>query len=599
MRCCVTKYIVTLITIVVSLHYYCQVNDCSGNLQQVCHYTTPKVWDSILSSKVPAYNEYVSPGLLQVKEKYSTYIQPHLSPYCSIVHEKVITPSIACSKKTFAKIKFSPFRECLSKHGSTVQKKVNLYYNIYIQPYYVKFVQPYTNKLCPFVAPVCHQVKNQFDTFKQMVGAQYSTLQGKIADKVSSISSSVSASVSTSVTTATTTATSTVTDSIVEERDYNEDEEEIDTDTETSTVIKTVTVDTEEPIATATPADVSSSDVDINEQAALQADFENWSNTISNKIESITKLFDKDVNKFMKKTLNEKKDMFSDKIGNLNSETEAIFAKLNKAIQDISCIKGEDPVTGEIIYFNKDGTTQIEKYVDRPFVRELFEEAHNSLNDLISDIQHEEESLIDQINKRVQLIREEHLDLYEDWADTMINEWSKRMAYVDVVAAHLNNEENGDDEGEANDSDENWKKFLSVKKQAINSRDELITHPAKVEPLENFFNEIQETLKLLSKDAGEYLYILRSKANLEFQAREEEEGKKEESQVSDETEVEAESTPTEEEEQPEVTAETEIEVEEVTATETEIETATEIETEYVAEETNIPEDSAVEQDQEE
>ena len=99
----------------------------------------------------------------------------------------------------------------------------------------------------------------------------------------------------------------------------------------------------------------------------------------------------------------------------------------------------------------------------------------------------------------------------------MVNEWSKRLAYVDVMDADSGSNAN------SGVSEENWKKFLKIKRQIINRRDEFAVHPVSMDEVIKFTNMVQNTLMLINRENGEYLYILRSKANLAFQKREKEE----------------------------------------------------------------------------
>ena len=69
-------------------------------------------------------------------------------------------------------------------------------------------------------------------------------------------------------------------------------------------------------------------------------------------------------------------------------------------------------------------------------------------------------------------------------------------------------------------------------------------HPVSMDEVIKFSHMVQNTLLMINRENGEYLYILRSKANLAFQKREAEE--KEMAEMDDE---EAEETQVQEETQ--------------------------------------------------
>lgn len=217
----------------------------------------------------------------------------------------------------------------------------------------------------------------------------------------------------------------------------------------------------------------------------------------------------------------------------MSNSSQDSYEDISKKIEDIDCITEIDPKTGEKIYFDKTGTTQLPVYVDRELMRDLFDHANSLGLTVVSQINAEVGNLDSDVYFAVEGMRRQYAEIYEEWANVMVNEWSKRLAYIDVMDA---------DTGKNSDgavSEENWKKFLKVKRQIIGRREEFATHPVSMDEVIKFSTMVQNTLMMINRENGEYLYILRSKANLAFQKREKEEAEMEAFDAEDEEDVQA------------------------------------------------------------
>lgn len=311
--------------------------------------------------------------------------------------------------------------------------------------------------------------------------------------------------------------------------DYDEDYYEEETIFITSTVLETVTLSDDRfqmtPASASAPEDTQEASLDIPITELVQDEFQAWSNTIESKANKTIEQFDQEIQSFVKAKLEEVHPRMIKTLQDISNSTQEYYQKINLAILDVECTPAVDPTTGEHIYFNRAGT-QLREYITRPLMREYFSATRDHLDQRIEHVKNELERIVAEVNSAVEDTRQEHLEVYEEWGDVMVSEWSKRMAYVDVVAAM-------DDENMDEQQHENWKSFLRLKKQVIHTRDSLMEHPAKLEDLEKFLREIQFTLKALQRESGEYLYILRSKANLAFQAREKLEREREEEERLD------------------------------------------------------------------
>ena len=313
------------------------------------------------------------------------------------------------------------------------------------------------------------------------------------------------------------------------------DEESLTT-TSTQTVIKTITFDQEQASAVASctheenaSANIEdSTDINVNEQALLQEDFDMWSETILQKTQDVIRLFEKDVSKYINSKLGEETKHFKLKFKSLDDESKKLFSKISLAINDIDCVEGIDSETGRIIFFDKSGSTEISQYITRELVREYFNETRSTLDEQTHTMEENLSQITEEIEKRVNAIREENVEVFEEWGDIIVNEWSKRMAYVDVINAHMGADDDTTLDEEEKRSSVNWRKFLMGKKQIVESREKLAHHSADLSRVKDFRQKVQRKILSFTQESGEFLYILRSKANLQFQERERKERERKE-----------------------------------------------------------------------
>lgn len=509
-----------LAALTVSLHYYCQINECSTELQQICHYTTPSSWNELLLKHNTLYRESLSPALLSVHEEYSSRIKPHLLTLGGDIHHKVYSPVVASVKKQYAEFDYQKHCDWISKKTAGIRRQLWFYYNVVVKPYaqkliyYCKIDQVCSKvhaKLGPFLERirfVWYYLEVYTTKARSSLTQGYSDLKslyfhsshwmtdGKFSEKSNEEAELSSSSDSESET----------------ETEEEDDYEEIETSTMTSTVLVTVTLGADEKAIASGGADTS---LEVSEQDLLQDDFNAWSHVIDKKSSNIIKLFNKDVDKYVDRKLGELEPIFQNKTQTLSKEAQRHFQIINKAIQEINSTTGTDPETGETIFFDQTGTTQLADYITRPLMRSHFNETRSHLDELTQTIKDSLSELVEEVEKKVQIIRDDLVEVYEEWGDVMISEWTKRLAYIDVVSGHF------EADSEENDiSAENWKKFLKLKKQVIVARDELAQHPAELKQLKEFLRKVEYILQIVTKESGEYLYILRSRANLAFQDRE-------------------------------------------------------------------------------
>ncbi|CAI4061444.1 hypothetical protein SKDZ_07G0380 [Saccharomyces kudriavzevii ZP591] len=527
------KLITILIVLVSSLQYYCQSN--SGNIscertQAVCHYTNPRAWNAYLSGASEFYNDMISPRFGAVAHKYDTAVKPVIDAVVIKVNKVAIQPAFKvihsqCKRwhcgKYYQLARSQAVRArrfCLIKYNAFVKPSVEKYFDAKFRSQLRATALKYKNIVHYYCTVISRCIKSRYDS---IVGNTEEKLMGAFKSKdTHGIHGSTTQEPSTE-------------DSILTMETKGFEEEQITT-TSTQTVVETITLDQEQDseIASLTHEDEASTeiegstDVNVNEQALLQEDFDVWGETISQKTQDVIRLFEKDVSKYISGKLGEETKQFKLKFQSLDEESREFFSKISLAIDDIDCMEGIDSETGKKIFFDKSGSTQISQYISRKLVREYFNETRTTLDRLTHAIEEDLSQITKEIEKKVNAIREENVEVFEEWGDIIVNEWSKRMAYVDVINAHMGAGDDTTLEEEEAKSSVNWKKFLKGKKQIIESRDKLAHHAADLSRVNEFRQKVQKKILSFTQESGEFLYILRSKANLQFQERERKEREK-------------------------------------------------------------------------
>ncbi|GAV49726.1 hypothetical protein ZYGR_0P03720 [Zygosaccharomyces rouxii] len=615
-----TKFFLLLVVTTCSLHYYCQIGQCSTQLQRVCHYTTPSVWDELLVEKNEFYREQLNPKvkvlkshISQINSHYQDKVLPKLVDLGNRFYFDIVSPRIDNVCEFWEEFELKPYRERSLNQIRKVRQRIWFYYSVYLKPNLTKLDNQYAlsdkygkvhNKIAPFVAEIAQNFQNVYHQAAAKVHPHWENLRRTVNAKWEPISSSLwqrcrtneicfktnaqlkniwknlklgcdylsiyvhdalspysdglesnvratkakskskprvnasasargnaragakagakagTSEISASATAdPTTSASATVTAGF--EDDYDDEEPLY---TSTSTIMLTVTMSTDQNELSPSQ-NTANAELGISEQDAIKDEFEAWFKVVDQKSSGVVKTFNKEVNKYLHHRVQQLDSIFQNKTKTVSEVLQNRYKNLNRAIQDINCTCETDTDAGNQTCFDSTGTTQLSEYITRSKMRELFAEAHSTLDQSMLQLKQDLEPIAQEVESRVSLIREEMVEVYEEWGDAMVSEWSKRLAYIDVVAGHL------DDNGASTDeeSSENWRKFLNLKKQVIKARDELAEHPADLHEIKQFVKKVHYLIEVLAKEAGEYLYILRARANLAFQAREQESKQREDS----------------------------------------------------------------------
>lgn len=501
---CIARTVILFIVLLTTLRYSCNNGYTPEQLNCLCYYSQIGVLDGLLTEKYPV--------------AYKSMVRDPMKPKIDWVHDQF---NIGCSYLTDKIDENESLRQLVMGYKERSSIAINqvilrgkFLWNHLTNSYEL---DAKLGKIAEFWNTIKTSLIKYFVCSKSHIVSMIESFNEKYSNLT--VSSSVASPLTISIdhTSSLDVRTETM------ESDF---EDEDDTLTITSTIFKTVTSVSHQSSSQAISTNISDSsitngtniedfsdDIVLKEQDIIQRQFDDWTNSIEKKVESIIRVFDKIVNETVIDLTNQTETALKPKFQRFLNKTETYFRNITSATKDIDCKMEIDPASGKALYFDKDGNAQLKAYIDRQYVRDIFHDLNQMNAEFVDLIDDELKLLMRKVNEKVEQIRGEYVDIYEEWGNVMVNEWSKRLVYADIV--------NGDtDENKSND---NWRHFLRVKEHIIQSRDDLLNHEVILDYVKTFIKRVDYSLKMLLKENGEYTYILRSKANLAFQKREKEE----------------------------------------------------------------------------
>ena len=507
---CFKKLLTLLLVTTVGLHYcYCghNINEVSNNaviecpqLPQFCHYTSLTIWDDLLMKNSKYYKNIINP---LITENYKTVLYPN---YLNLREKVVLYYNIYLSEHI--NNMNNNIQKLIKKneHIQTLNAELFQYYNNYKHKLYGLFLWSNNfydlmkNELQNYLTLIIENLRMVYYFILEQYRQYELTKKEKLNSKMSSpVPTPVAEFTSQVVDIPETTSILNKKINVVNE--------------------KTNLVSKEEE----THEDVP---VEVSDWEMAQDEFKAWYNTVDSKSANVFKLLDKEIETFLKERIKIWEPSLTPMIDNFQEEISSHFSKLLQTIEDIECTSDIDPETNQVIYFDKNGETQLPEFVTGQLVSNLFRDVESQFQALENEINTNLISNVDTIDEDLKMIHDQHVEIYEEWGDVMITEWSKRMAFIDIVAMHMDTKE-----GEQDHSQQYWKDFLKLKKQVIKTRDTLVNYPIKLTVINEFLADIQKELGKLRKESNEYMLILRAKSSLLFEKREKREAEILEEQI--------------------------------------------------------------------
>lgn len=438
--------------------------------------------------------------------------------YSIFAFEKIVEYSnkLIISTKSFYSGKINPF---ISKN---IIPKINLFYSKFVEKHYNAYLQPYVILIKAQITKYYNllRVNEILSLSKDLLNSSYKELDERFSEiqdeetPVINIGKPL--------------------------RTYKDVEtEETTTDVETEYKAAETKVETTEA-STETKTDVKHVEVKKDEDNAevvlsLGDEISNWEYFINETILNIFKNFEISIEGLEEKLLTETKPQITEKLQNLSRKLQLDYIDVNKVIYNID----SHPAileNGEPVELDKGG-----KIIDHRISRQEFRDLLAIYKDFAAaeaeNIQEFLTSKIKELENDIDVERKLIIDIYEEFAEVSITEFSKKMMYSTYSNKFnkISNAEKIEDSDSENFKD--WKQYIKVKNYLIEQRDALIKKQTELAAINKYIFEIQSTLKTFIHESGSYYAILRAKANIEFQEREGREKHNEEEELDETTTI--------------------------------------------------------------
>ncbi|EJS43870.1 YFR039C [Saccharomyces arboricola H-6] len=238
----------------------------------------------------------------------------------------------------------------------------------------------------------------------------------------------------------------------------------------------------------------SYADLEMCEPSSLKMEYEAWIKAIDTKVSRAVTVLDSEIHSmFEAQVLNKTKEV-ANRLDGINKTVGEQLSFLDSKIKDINCTSKFDPIQNKIKYFDETGQFELETYITKSSITSILKNYKLHLSNVEKSLSHALDSFLTEMAKVAESIRLENVEVYEEWADIMISQWSQRMAYMDIRSLNLKNQYDAE---YIDENHSNWHAFLDLKKKVISERKRLIKHDLDMtlilESISKFKTEFQNT----------------------------------------------------------------------------------------------------------
>lgn len=273
---------------------------------------------------------------------------------------------------------------------------------------------------------------------------------------------------------------------------------------------------TDATVSTDRSLETTADSEDAELTVSLADEISSWRSFIDSTVDNIFKNFDKSISQLEQEKVDEARPHVTELLQNLSQTSNRDYAYINRVIYDINSTtvileNGEEAeldLAGNII----------DHKISRQEIRDLLAEKSGYLKVLADKVNTELQKAATQIEEYLEVERKLIIDIFEEFAEVAINEFSKKMMYSSFSNAFKKIDQAGLEDDDENFSD--WKEYVKAKNFLIKRREELIARKPDFAIINKLTREVAFTMKTLEQDSGNGFAILRAKANLAFQARE-------------------------------------------------------------------------------
>lgn len=173
-------------------------------------------------------------------------------------------------------------------------------------------------------------------------------------------------------------------------------------------------------------------ELEIYEPESLKVEYEAWIKAIESKVRRAVALLDSEIHSTFEAQVRNKSTEITNRLDDLNKTVGEQLRFLDSRIKDINCTSKFDPERSKIKYFDESGQFELEAYVTKSSITSILKNYKLHLLDFENSLFCSLDSFLTEMAKLAESIRLENVEVYEEWGDIMVSQWSQRMAYMDI-----------------------------------------------------------------------------------------------------------------------------------------------------------------------
>lgn len=229
-------------------------------------------------------------------------------------------------------------------------------------------------------------------------------------------------------------------------------------------------------------------------------EIELWSFAIDSKLNNTIDHIYSDIDNLIQ----EENDNFTVYVHDFINTHQLNNTSIKDAISDIDCYW--DGTLSKYVKQNSNSNLQIvNQYITKPVITNLILGNYKFLNDSVSQLNDKLVQFNETVRFEIEQIVDFNIENFEEWAETIITEWSQRMSQMDILQRDW--------------SLDQWDHFLTMKRKILNFHQHLLTWSPNLERLDRILQSQQSEIDTFYKIQEKSLQDLQDQSTRQFQLR--------------------------------------------------------------------------------
>ncbi|ODV97869.1 hypothetical protein PACTADRAFT_14370 [Pachysolen tannophilus NRRL Y-2460] len=472
----------------------------------------------ILAKAYVYYNQYIHPQLLEFYNKASANVLYYLRILKAEIYELSLIVKYQLDTVYVPKM-FTFLNNVIKYKNDVIEPKLMEFYNT-VHAYFFNVVKPaviefFNKSIRPTLTTYYKLISNFFkNIYKGLTPNNYledvevkknfiKSEFNKIFDAGFQLSNNVQASFKNS-------------NKLIKQKLYHKEASLIDTEQQISSLS-----DIDATASVSSPASKMTTTPTVNVHATptkvdITKSINSWNLLVSKTCEAALDEFFTDVGDIEKSGIEKFQPLVTKKLQELSKFINEDYKRIGGIVLKINETRMDEEIA------QKKRSPEEKVHISRKDFREILAEANEKFakgsDELKTFLEEESNKILQEISKK----KSKTLEILEEFGDFSIQEFSRTLMAVKNANGKIE-EQDLDTESEDFENWSNWKKIDKIKDKIYDTKDKIISFDPELKELKKAVHGITQNLYFLANESGQYLALLRAKANVQFQYREKEE----------------------------------------------------------------------------